>query len=188
MDLEATYSQPVSALIPDWSGNFRLHGLMTFWLRNYQTSPFAAPTNHVGENNPNQAAGNGQVAPPHWRLNVSATYSLDPLTVTLTGRAVSSGAFNTTYIQCTSGCPAATAANPTINNNHMPGRAYLDASVAYNLPVEDATVTWFLTVKNVFNNDPPPLYVQSYLSPVQGTQDIYDTLGTVFRTGIRFRM
>src|SRR5262249_19173668 len=81
LDLEASYRMAVSSLVSDWRGNFNIHGLMTFYLRNYEDTKFIPPTNHIGENS--------GANPPYWKVDVSATYSLDPVAVTLTGRAVS---------------------------------------------------------------------------------------------------
>ena len=61
--------------------------------------------------------------------------------------------FNTTYIQCTTGCPLPTANNPTINYNHMPGAFYLDLGGSYE--INDKWQTYF-KIDNVANVDPVP--------------------------------
>lgn len=181
LDLEATYRMPVSNLVDDWRGNFSLHGNMTIYLRNYKNDTFSLPADHVGENT------STFVGPPNWKFNVTATYSLDPVTVALTGRAVSSGVINTTYIECTSGCPASTPNHITINNNHIPGAFYMDANVNYNLDLGDTVQSQlFLSVKNIFNHD-APWSGGIYTLPVSGSA-LYDTLGTVYRAGLRFKM
>ena len=173
VDLEASYRAPLSSIVSSWNGDFSLHGLMTIYLGNYQASSFAAPSNHYGEN--------GTSNPPNWKLNVSATYSLDPITFILTGRAFSSGTFNSENVACTSGCPTSTTAHITVDQNYLGGRFYLDANVVYNLGIESVShAELFFSVKNMFNNSPPP---RAGLSSV-----LYDTFGAIYRTGIRFKL
>lgn len=180
LDLETSYRMQAADIISDWRGTLSLHGLATFYLRNYQDNTFQAPTDRVGEN----AATN----PPHWKLTATAGYALDPVTVSLTARAISAGAINTTYIECTSGCPAATIDHLTINNNHIAGRAYVDANVSYKVSVADASFgEVFFSAKNLLNNDPPAIPT-SFLSNLAGPAVLYDAFGVVFRAGVRFRM
>ncbi len=179
-DFEASYRTPMSAFVSDWRGELSLHGLMTLYLRNYQNNTFSAPSNRVGENNSSN--------PPDWKLTATATYGLDPVAVSLTARAVSSGTINSEYIQCTSGCPTSTTDHPTINSNRVAGRFYLDANVTYKLDLGDSTTgSLFLSVKNMFNNDPPPLVTQ-YFQNLAETGTLYDSFGAVYRVGIRFKM
>ena len=180
IDLEASYRLPMSEIVSDWRGNFSLHGLMTFYLRNYANNTFNLPTDRVGEN--------GGDNPPDWKLDVTATYQLDPVTVSLTGRAFSSGTINATYVTCTTACPAATVDHPTTNYNYMPGRFYLDANVGYKLDMGDATsADLFFSVRNMFNASVPPS-VTSYYSALSQQASLYDRLGAVYRAGIRFKM
>ena len=180
IDLEASYRTPASAIMSDWRGALSLHGNMTVYLRNYQNNTFNAPSNHVGENN--------STNPPNWKMTTTAAYALDPLSIALTARAISSGTINSEYIQCTSGCPAATTDHPTINYNHIAGRFYLDANVTYKLDVgAAASGELFFSVKNMFSNDPPPV-VTAYFQNAAETAVLYDLLGAVYRAGIRFRM
>ena len=179
IDVEASYRTSLSDVVSDWNGAISLHGLMTFYLRNYQDNTFQLPTNKVGENS--------TTTPPNWKLNVTASYSLDPVTVSLTARAVSAGLINATYIQCTSGCPTSTADHTTIDNNHLGGRAYFDASFTYKLPVESAQSELFVSVKNILNNDVPAIPT-SFLTSISATSPLYDPYGTVYRVGLRFKM
>lgn len=184
IDLEASYRMPMSNLVSSWNGRFNLHGLMTFYLKNYQNNTFNPPTDTAGEN--------AMANPPNWKLDVTATYQLDPVSLTLTGRAISSGTQFNNYIECTTGCPTATAANPTVNNNHVPAIFYLDANVTYRMNLGEATTAdLFVSAKNLFNVDPPYTIpsstIQHYTN--MGTQAAdYDRLGTVYRFGIRFKM
>ncbi len=57
---------------------------------------------------------------PDWRFNATAGWENDAATVSFTARRLSSGVYSNAYIECTSGCPTSTAANQTINDNHIP--------------------------------------------------------------------
>ena len=186
LDIEGTYRTAASAFMSDWRGNFSIHGLVTFYLRNYQDNTFAAPANRLGEG----LGGNGGdgANPPFWKVNVTATYSLDPISLSLTGRAVSQTHINSTYVECVTGCPVSTTDHPTINNNHISGRFYMDANITYKLDVGDgAQGELFLSVKNMFNND-PPLLPEGVFSTGVGFSSLYDALGSVYRAGIRFKL
>ena len=179
LDIEATYRRPLSALFSDWDGDLSLHGLMTVYLRNYQDDKLNPPTNHVGE------VG----SPPFWKATVTATYALDPFVFSLTGRAVSHTRINSEYIECTSGCPASTSAHNTINNNRVAGRAYIDANFTYKFNVGANTQSeFFLSVRNILNNDPPVNLPSSLYSSQVGSYTLFDQLGTVYRAGIRFKI
>ena len=180
IDLEASYRTVMSDIVSDWRGALSLHGNMTFYLRNYQNNTFNAPSNHVGENSGSN--------PPDWKLTATASYALEPIVVSLTARAVSPGRINSEYIQCASGCPVSTTDHQTININHVNGAFYMDANVTYKIDVGDATsAEAFISVKNMFNVDPPPM-ITGYFQNLAETTTLYDPLGAVYRVGIRFKM
>ncbi|MGE3474656.1 MAG: TonB-dependent receptor [Rhodospirillaceae bacterium] len=179
VDVESSYRFELADVFSDFDGSVTLHGNATFYLRNYQDNKLSPPTNQVGVN----SGG----SPPNWRLNASATYNLDPITVTVTGRALSSGLLNAEYIECTTGCPTSTAANLTVNNNRLPGAFYLDTNFSYAFDLGPARSTAYFTVKNIFNRDPAQIpTVANYINLATGAAGIYDIMGTVFRAGLRF--
>ena len=181
VDLEASYRMPVSRIVSDWRGDLSFHGLMTFYLRNYQDTTFVIPTDIAGQNS-------GSDATPSWKFRATATYSLDPVSLALTARGVSSGKINNAYIECTAGCPVATTANPTINNNRIAGRFYLDANVNYKISMGEVTsADLFLSARNVLNASVPPMPVPFFYA-YSLTSSVYDAFGTVYRAGIRFKM
>ena len=181
LDIEASYRTPLSTFVSDWKGGLSIHGNMTVYLRNYQDTKLSAPTNHLGENTTT-------TYPPFWKATLSVSYNLDPVTVTLTGRAVSAGHIDSTFIECTSGCPTSTLDHQTINMNHIGGRAYLDGNFTYKFELgESVNSEFFFTAKNMFNNNPPPAN-SGYFWAVGVMTDLYDRLGTVYRAGIRFKM
>ncbi len=179
LDFEASYRTPLSAIVDGWRGDLALHGNATVYLRNYQDNSFNPPTNHVGENNSS--------FPPYWKLNAGVSYALDPVNVSLTARAFAGGRINSEYVECTSGCPTSTAFATTINTNKLPGRFYLDANVSYKMDIGLASSELFLSARNLLNNDPPPT-VEAYYQSLASTASLYDSLGAIYRVGIRFKM
>ena len=179
LDLEASYRMPVSRVMADWRGNFSVHGLMTFYFSDYQDNTFNKPVDRVGENTASY--------PPHWKLNVTAAYDLDPVSVSFTARAVSSGVYDKSYIVCTSGCPTSTADNLTINSNYVPAGFWMDANVTYKVDLGLSSSDLFFSVKNIFNRDPPPGNAPFYTWQSQSVS-LYDVVGTVYRVGMRFKM
>jgi len=176
LDLEASYNLPISNVVESWDGTLSVHGNMTFYLRNFKDDTFTTPQDRVGE----------MQNPPDRKYSVNATYTLDPIQLGVTARGFSSGILNKDFIVCTTGCPAATPANPTINSNYLPGRFYLDANVNYNWVGESAQAQLFFSVKNIFDKD-PAVTPASFL-PQQAGASIYDIAGRVYRAGLRFRM
>ena len=179
IDVETSYRFSMGDVVDGFAGDVMLHGNATFYLRNYSDNKLTPPTNQVGVNN-----GDG---PPNWRMNLSVTYDLDPVVVSLTGRVLSSGLLNAEWIECTSGCPTSTADKVTVNNNRLPGAFYLDTNISYAFDVGGARSTAYFTVKNIFNRDPAAIpTVANYINLATGVAGIYDIMGTVFRAGLRF--
>jgi outer membrane receptor protein involved in Fe transport len=179
IDVETSYRFAMADVISDFEGDVTLHGNATFYLRNYADNKLTPSSDQVGVNN-----GDG---PPNWRMNLSVSYNLDPVTVSLTGRALSSGLLNAEWIECTSGCPTSTAQKVTVNNNRLPGAFYLDANINYGFDIGPARSTAYFTVKNIFNRDPAQIpTVANYINLATGVAGLYDIMGTVFRAGLRF--
>lgn len=178
LDVETSYRFEV----PSVSGAFALHGNGTFYLRNFQDDTITTTSNQVGVNS-------GNIGPPDWRITMSLNYQLEPVSVTLTSRLVSSGRINSDWIECTSGCPVSTPAHLTINNNRLPGAAYFDMNVNYSIDIADMPTTAYFSVKNMFNVDPPPIPTSANYSNLGiGAAGLYDINGAVFRLGLRFKM
>src|SRR3546814_7928578 len=62
---------------------------------------------------------------------ISAFYDADPVTFNLVARGFSDGVYGNDYIQCTTNCPASTTQYRTINDNHIDGATYVDASLGF---------------------------------------------------------
>lgn len=182
IDLESSYRFALDS-ITSLPGSVTLHGNATIYLRNLLDNKVAPATNRVGVAGPTGLGTN----PPNWKFTASATYMLDPVSATLTARAISHNVLDSQYIECTTGCPAATALNPTINNNQVAGVFYLDASITYALALsEGVNAQVFVSGQNLLNRDPPQL-PNTFYAPTTNA-GMFDVLGTVFRAGIRFKM
>ena len=155
----------------------------TKYLKNYTNNSLSAPTDTVGEN----SGG----APPNWVLTSRVDYTLDGLMTSLTARAMSSGTNSNSFIVCSTACPISTANNRTINDNHMAGYLYFDASVSYRVHVGSGEIETFLNIKNLMNTDPAKVSLTAddfgYIVHQTNTNK-YDFLGRVFRAGVRFKM
>ncbi|MGE3476558.1 MAG: TonB-dependent receptor [Rhodospirillaceae bacterium] len=186
LDLEMGYRFSLDKLNDDWTGGVALRLLATRYLRNFTNSgiPDDDPTDTVGDH--------GGSGPPKWRYVGSIGYAADPLNLTLTARGISSGYRDTSFIECTSACPASTINHQTIDNNRVAGALYWDLGAAYKIKSEgglDAEV--FLNIKNLANTDPATVaYGNSGTDFTRGPWNptLYDTLGRVFRTGVRISM
>ena len=179
LDIEGAYRFAMDDVIGGLAGNVALHGNVTMYFKNYTNDGITVPVDTAGQN--------GGQEPPDWRYSISLSYDLDPISVSLTSRAVSAGTYNNSYIQCTSGCPVSTSAKTTINNNNIPSRVWMDASVSYKFAISDNVESEaFLNVRNLGNVDPPKIYTIYYLQNTN--QSVYDAVGRVFRAGLRFKM
>ncbi|MGE4062340.1 MAG: TonB-dependent receptor plug domain-containing protein [Rhodospirillaceae bacterium] len=187
MDFDVSYRFALSDMMDDWNGNIALRFLASHYIKNYEDDGLVAPTDTAGQNT-------GTNGVPSWVYRASITYDLEPFTFTLTGRGVSSGTLLNSNVECTSGCPASTASNRTINDNRLPGALYLDTNFAYDIQSyadDGMDIEVFLNIKNITNKDPaivPQGPAGSAYGNIPTEQGTYDALGRVFRAGLRFRM
>ncbi len=87
------------------------------------------------------------------------------------------------WIQCAAGsCPVPTLANPTINDNHVPGIYYIDLGGSYNINDHWQLYT---QIDNLLNKSPPadPSNSQNPTTPANPV--LYDTIGRMFHVGVR---
>lgn len=183
LDFESSYKFALGDLVQSWNGNITLHGNASVNIKNYTNNGFSPPTDNVGQ------VG----AQPYWRINASVNYTLDAFSTTFTARAFSAGHRNNTYVECTTGCPVSTANFPTIDSNYAPGAFYLDASFNYTFTVGDNTrLQTFLNIKNLMDKDPGYIPQRGLGGLPQNSFPTsigyYDTLGRVFRAGVKFKM
>ncbi len=189
IDLEGSYRWLAEDLVEGWAGDFNLHSSATMYLRDYTNPGFPGGvlSQRVGENS---GGGGGGGGPPDWRISTTLGYTLDPINVTLTVRQMSSGTYNNNWITCTAGCPASTTQNETANFNYLKGYTYFDLGLQYRFGIgEDVDATAFINVRNIMNTDPVQVAQRTnpYIQPPMNSST-YDTLGRVFRAGLRFKM
>jgi outer membrane receptor protein involved in Fe transport len=188
MDVEASYTLPLSTISGDWDGEIRLRGLATK-VFSLKTVDSLGTIEGAGIQADGGVIGLGSaLQAPKFRYLVSGVYDNGPFSATVTMRGIGSGVFNTSFITCTSGCPAATAARPTINLNYVPSIAYFDLALDYEFM--DGMIEPYFTAENVFNKDPPFIVGTrgAGFYAGQGNTGLYDRLGRVFRAGVRFKM
>ncbi|MDF0541154.1 TonB-dependent receptor [Sphingobium sp. H39-3-25] len=181
IDFEGSYTMPLNAIFGNAPGTFSLHGNATIYLKQYVNSRVSAPADFVGEN----GAGN----PPKWRGTATATYRVQPFVTSLTVRAFPGGTINNIAIACTSNCPTSTTARPTYSQNHLPGRAYLDAAFSYDIGLGGKRGgTLFLNIRNLLNSAPGAPRVSGNALQNGANSLLYDVDGRTFRAGFRFNL
>lgn len=181
LDFEASYGFELADVFRGGLGNVRLRALATRYLENTTDNGIDPPQDSAGQNR-----GSG---PPDWIYRLSATYNLDRFSATLTGRGVSSGVYDNSYIVCSTDCPQSTVLNRTINHNKIDGAFYLDTYFAYTLTSGAVGSQVYLSVNNALNRDPKVVAMgpsdSSHVEPYTN-RGLYDYLGRVFMVGARF--
>ena len=109
--------------------------------------------------------------------------------VSLIGCGLSDGVIDTNYVECSTGCPASTIFNRTINNNQVDGALFFDLSMSYRLSEIfnfQAATEMFLVVQNLMDKDPEifPRYGANPVDPASNPT-YYDILGRELRFGVR---
>ena len=106
-------------------------------------------------------------------------------------KKISSGVYDNSFVECTSGCPASTVTNRTIDNNRIKGAFYVDATLSFDVEVGERELQFFLSANNLFDKDPPVVAPgpagSAYATPATN-QALYDLLGRTYRVGVRFKM
>jgi hypothetical protein len=172
-DLESSYSKDLSDFGDPWSGTVTLRGLATNIWEQTSTDPLG---------NVSFASGQNSGGVPHWSYNLTVGYDAGLYALSWTGRGIGSGVRNRLYTQCASNCPNLAAPLFTINDNTMPGAFYMDLNATLRPQAEALNgFELFLSIENVANSNPDNFFVGN-------SNPLYDRLGRLFRTGIRFKM
>ena len=181
-DLEASYSIPMAMISDGMEGMLSFRALATHYLE--------MSSNNGVDGNIDRAGQNTAGGPPDWRYRVSATYSLDRFTTMLTGRGISAGVYDNTYVECNGDCPLSSGQARTITNNKIAGAFYVDTFFSYNLGASGKSNNQvFFKIMNLFNEDPEAVGLgPSDSSNVEPgiNRALYDYLGRTFRIGYRF--
>ena len=183
LDVSATYSTPVDAIISGangqltfkWDQTFYLEATITPGLKNTFTAYNA----------------------PYWRGVGNITWTNDPWMVGLTARAQSKWADEPAngpkmFVACGYSClsDATFAGNvDTINFYKATGSLFLDTNISYKFNLmENVGSEAYLNVRNVLNR--APNIHATFIEPHSFVQSVSgdDSLGRVFRMGFRFKM
>ena len=181
IDFEASYR----FLLGNY-GKLDLRYLGTHYIKNITDPRVTPPVDVVG------------ATVPRWAHHLTLAYSYDQFTGSLTGRAISAGVLDPTYVVCPSNCGIRTQSqilnNPTIANDiHQPGAFYLDSSLTYDFnKLGNADLQVYLNIQNLLNRYPPvvPLGLTGlvpYFS-IQTNPQLYDVLGRTFKLGFRLNL
>jgi iron complex outermembrane receptor protein len=187
-DIEASYRfalEDISAKLP---GKVALHANVTHYIQNVIDNGIF-PIDYAGVNG---GSLSGSYSAPSWVYRVSAFYDVDPFTFNLVARGFGSGVYGNDYIACTSGCPTSTTRYRTINDNHIDGANYFDASTTVKFRAGGTQGTFTFVVNNVLNkkpvligNGPDANNVPAYS---QTNRSLYDVVGRVFRVAASFKL
>ena len=182
-DIEASYRVALETISDSFAGNLTVRSLATHIISNI-TNQFGVIHENAGENTGSNI---------RWRWMISGNYDLDPISVSVALRTISSGVRNTDYIECTSGCPVPTTLHPTINDNTIEGRKYWDFGFTYKVKNQQADgygLDVFFKVDNLTNSSPPEAAAAGGITQISNgvNPSIYDVLGRMFHAGVRFKM
>ncbi|WP_242123694.1 TonB-dependent receptor [Sphingobium sp. Sx8-8] len=170
-DIEASYQWQQPLGLP---GNFTVRALGTH-IREFIVSAGiagVAPVDQAGANNG---------ATPDWKWLAIQTYDSGRFSFTVQERWISDGTFGNQYVVCQSSCPASDANHPTIDYNKMKGAFYVDIGATFKF---GDNVSIYGKVDNLFDKDPvaaPQTNTGLDVNPA-----LYDTLGRIYRAGVRF--
>lgn len=178
LDFEAGYTVPLQDIASSWEdGRLSFRVLATRYLKAVLDNGINAPDSSLGENG----------GTPKWRYLAEVAFEKGPLALSLTGRGFSDGVLSAEWIECTSGCPTSTTTNRTIDNNHVDGALYFDATASYRL---NDGLKFYLAVDNVANTAPAPFAPAGTgigSAQIGISQTYYDVIGRSFRAGVNFR-
>jgi hypothetical protein len=134
-------------------------------------------------------AGIGAVASsPTWKYDANITYDLKSFSGSWTARGFGPGDVSNQYMQCSTNCSQRVYPTDvpyyTIEDNHLPGAFYMDLGLTWHwIRASSTTADVFVVVQNLANKVPNFPGWGSFGNPTG-----YDTLGRVYRAGIRFQL
>ncbi|GAY23580.1 TonB-dependent receptor plug domain-containing protein [Sphingobium fuliginis] len=170
-DIEASYQWQQPLGLP---GSFTVRALGTHIRKFIVNAGIAGvdPVDQAGANNGNT---------PDWKWLAVQTYDSGRFSFTVQERWISDGTFGNQYVVCQSSCPASTTNHPTIDYNRMKGAFYVDIGATFKF---GENLSIYGKVDNLFDKDPvaaPQTNTGLDINPA-----LYDTLGRIYRAGVRF--
>jgi outer membrane receptor protein involved in Fe transport len=188
IDFETSYRTSLDRISSSLDGQLTLKASATHYISNRIDDTLNLPSQTVGQFSNSQFSTSG---PPAWNYRLSAIYNSQRVTTALIGRGYTSGVLDNNAIICSTNCPASTTNNRTINTNFVGGAFFLDASLAYRIPVGNSETQIQLTVNNLLNRDPTLTpngpTGDSQFSRGQASLSVGDRLGRTFRLSARFK-
>jgi iron complex outermembrane recepter protein len=128
----------------------------------------------------NNVSGGG-AGLPKWQINALLTYATGPLSLTVEGRFIDDGLFDSTLIGPEQDGYNVNLPN-SVNTNHVASAVYVNLGARYKLPnAGGRNVELFAGVQNLLDRDPP-------VAPSnQGATNmiLFDPLGRAYRAGVR---
>jgi outer membrane receptor protein involved in Fe transport len=121
---------------------------------------------------------------PHWLIDTTVGYQNGPLATTVQMRYIPGGYNDVTRIGPDS--PDFNPALPnSVNINRLPSRFYVNVFGSYDFQLgESRSLQLFAGVNNLFDRDPPTLHNDQ----IATNGILFDTVGRVYRIGLRIRM
>lgn len=173
-DIEFDYRQPLGN-----AGDLSLRMLATI-VNKLVTVDSAGKVDRAGQTGSRAGAVLGV---PDYTLDGLLTWTKDDTSVTVHGRYIPSGIFNTAFIGPDDPNYEVTLTN-SVNNNRIPGRAYFDLAASQKIRVSGSVFELFGAINNLFDRDPPAMP-----SGNLGTnQVLFDPVGRAFRLGVRVKL
>jgi outer membrane receptor protein involved in Fe transport len=160
VDMEAAYTTPL------FGGELTVRALANYTSHFETQTPGSAPID---------TAGDIHLSQPKWQGNFQLTYGHGPLSVFLIERYVGGGAYDVLKVE-----------GRDLNINHIDAVYYTDFTARYNFSAFGRDLTYFVTVNNLFDKDPPLVPGPStFQQPMNAS--LHDTLGRYTTMGVRFR-
>jgi hypothetical protein len=174
-DIEVDYVTDLTNISPALDGVVSFRALATYVAKQITVTPTASGIVTV-----NRAGDIGTSSQPRWVAFDSVSYENGPATITLSGRYVGAGVFNSTYDN-----PFYNTAY--IDNNKIPSVYYVNFTVEYVLRDTFAAPKLFFNVENLLNQA-PPIVPGTNFEQLQTDPSVYDVEGRAFTLGVSFEM
>jgi iron complex outermembrane receptor protein len=172
LDFQADYTMPL------YDGDLDLKVLGNYMDEQTQTA-LGIKTDYAGALSDDSVVNLGV---PKFKMTANATYNWGPWSGTIQERVIGSAHL---VNQSTGGIAATTVLPTDIDNNSVPAVAYMDLRASYNW---DDNIKIYGAIDNLWNAPPPtvPDGPNSSQMVLATRADVYDTIGRMFRIGVRF--